>query len=81
MTSLSYIQARKHLASLLKQASDTREPVTITRKGHESVIVISKKEYDSMAETLHLLSSPANADRLRQGLEDFEHGNFSTHHY
>ena len=81
MTSLSYIQARRHLASLMKQATDTREPVTITRKGHESVVVISKKEYDSMAETLHLLSSPANADRLRLGLEDFEHGNFSTHHY
>ncbi|BDS06071.1 antitoxin [Oceaniferula spumae] len=79
MTTLSYTNARNNLASVMKQATDDREPITITRNGHESVVVLSMEEYESMEETLHLLSSPANAERLRQGLEDFEKGNFSTH--
>jgi PHD/YefM family antitoxin component YafN of YafNO toxin-antitoxin module len=32
-----------------------------------------------MEETLHLLSSPANAERLRQGLSDFEQGKVLNH--
>jgi PHD/YefM family antitoxin component YafN of YafNO toxin-antitoxin module len=31
-----------------------------------------------MAETLHLLSSPRNASRLRRGLADFKAGKFRT---
>lgn len=79
MTTLSYTTTRNNLASVMKQATDNREPIVISRKGHKSVILISKKEYTSMEETLHLLSSPANAERLRQGIEDFDKGNFSTH--
>jgi len=56
-----------------------REPITITRNGHESVVVLSMEEYESMEETLHLLSSPANAERIRQGLADFENSNFTSH--
>ena len=63
----------------MKQATDNREPITITRNGHEPVVVLSMEEFESMEETLHLLSSPANAERIRQGLEDFEKGNVSTH--
>lgn len=79
MTTLSYTHARNNLAALMKKATDNCEPVTITRNGHESVVVLSMNEYESMEETLHLLSSPANAERLRQGLRDFEAGNFTTH--
>ena len=79
MTTLSYTNARNNLASVMKQATDDREPITITRNGHEPVVVLSMNEFESMAETLHLLSSPANAERLRQGLEDFEKGNLSDH--
>ena len=79
MTTLSYTNARNNLASVMKQATDDREPITITRNGHEPVVVLSMEEFESMEETLHLLSSPANAERIRQGLEDFEKRNVSTH--
>lgn len=32
----------------------------------------------AMDETLHILSSPANAERIRQGLRDFEAGNLEA---
>ena len=79
MTTFSYTNARNNLASVMKKATDDREPITITRNGHESVVVLSMEEYESMEETLHLLSSPANAERIRQGIVDFESGNLSTH--
>jgi antitoxin YefM len=63
----------------MKKATDDREPITITRNGHEPVVVLSMNEYESMEETLHLLSSPANAERLRQGLADFEQGKLLNH--
>ena len=78
MTTISYTNARNNLASVMKQATEDRKPVTITRSGHEPVVLLSMEEYESMEETLHLLSSPANAERLRRGLADFEKGNFSN---
>lgn len=51
-----------------------RSPVSITRKGVSSVVLIAAEEYEAMEETLHLLSTPANAERIRQGLADFEAG-------
>lgn len=79
MTTFSYTNARNNLASVMKKATDDREPITITRNGHEPVVVLSMDEFESMEETLHLLSSPANAERLRQGLADFEAGKFEDH--
>ncbi len=78
MSTISYTNARNNLASVMKQATDDRKPITITRNGHEPVVVLSMEEYESMEETLHLLSSPANAERIRQGLADFAEGNFSA---
>jgi len=35
---------------------------------------MTKDEYDSIQETLYLLSSPANAERLRTAIRDFNAG-------
>lgn len=79
MTTFSYTHARNNLASVMEKATDDREPITITRNGHEPIVLLSMEEYESMEETLHLLSSPANAARLHQGLADFEQGRLSHH--
>lgn len=46
-----------------------------------SLVIMSKEDYDSLRETLYLLSSPANAERLRRAVEDFENGkwNYQRH--
>lgn len=41
------------------------------RKG-EPVVILSKRDYDGMIETLHLLNSPANAARLLQSVARIE---------
>ncbi|WP_332309775.1 type II toxin-antitoxin system Phd/YefM family antitoxin [Burkholderia ubonensis] len=50
------------------------EPTIITRQRGEHVVMISLEDYCSMQETLHLLGTPANADRLRQSIAQFKSG-------
>ncbi|MDA7629591.1 type II toxin-antitoxin system Phd/YefM family antitoxin [Akkermansiaceae bacterium] len=76
MTSHTYTHARNNLASVMKEADENREPIVITRNGHAPVVMISMEEFESMSETLHLMSSPKNRERLNQGLKDYADENF-----
>jgi antitoxin YefM len=74
MQTVSYTDARNSLATLIERAERDREPIAITRHGEATVILLSAQEYAAMAETLHLMSTPANAQRLRKGLRDIAAG-------
>lgn len=74
MKLMNYTEARNGLAGAMKQAIDDRTPIMITRNGEGSVVMISEEEYRSMEETLHLLSTPANAERIRRGLAEYAEG-------
>ena len=52
----------------------TRSPLFVARSKGEDVVVIAKSDYESMQETLYLLSSKKNAERLVKGIEEFENG-------
>lgn len=78
MQTVSYTEARNRLAGLMEEASRDREPITITRNGAGTVVLLAAEEYTAMQETLHLLSTPANAERIRQGLEDYAAGRLQT---
>ena len=74
MTTISYTEARNRLAGLMEDVRRDREPVTITRNGEGVAVLLAAEEYAAMEETLHLLSTPANAERIRRGLADFAAG-------
>ena len=74
MKTVSYTDARNRLSTLMESAVRDREPITITRNGAGTVVMLAEEEYSAMAATLHLLSTPANAERIRQGLADYEAG-------
>ncbi len=74
MQTVSYTEARDGLADLIDTANRDREPITITRNGAGSVVLLASEEYAAMEETLHLLSTPANAERIREGLADHAAG-------
>ena len=76
MRTISYTEARNGLFGVMKQAIEDSEPVVITRNGSGSVVMMSEGDYSAMEATLHLLSTPANAERIRQGLQDFADGNY-----
>lgn len=76
MKTVTYAAARRRLAGLIESVQGGRKPVRITRRGMASVVLVDAGEFAAMAETIHLLSSPRNAARLRRGLADFKAGKF-----
>jgi antitoxin YefM len=74
MKTVTYTEARNQLAGLMESATRNREPITITRNGAGTVVMLASEEFAAMEETLHLLSTPANAELIRQGLDDYAAG-------
>ena len=77
MSTISYTDFRQHLAKYMDQVCDSRAPLRVTRQNARAVIVISEDEYEGMVETLHLLRSPANAERLLRSIRGAEAGELS----
>ena len=74
MIHVSFTDLRKRLAHFMDRAIDDRAPVLVTRQGHEPVVMMAQSEYDSMMETLHLLSTPANARAMAEAIADADAG-------
>ena len=71
-TTLSKLRSNlKHYAD---QAVLQRVPIRVRRRGGDDVVLVSANEYDSIAETAHLLSSPRNAERLLAALKEAREG-------
>ncbi|MGE7368062.1 type II toxin-antitoxin system Phd/YefM family antitoxin [Neorhizobium sp. NPDC001467] len=73
MASVRFTEFKQNLATHFDTVLESRAPLLVTRQGKGSVIVLAEGEYESLQETLHLLSTPANADRLHEGLEQLGH--------
>ena len=69
MTHVSYTELRQNLSRYLDETIETRVPLVVTRQGGKgNVVLLSEDEFAGWQETVHLLSSPRNADRLLRGL-------------
>ena len=74
MRTMSYTESRARYAEVLDSVVDNREEVVITRAGHESVVIVSLADFESLRETAYLMRSPANARRLLDAMERLESG-------
>jgi len=74
MEAITYTAARENLASTMSRVCANHDPVIITRKRDQAVIMMSLEDYESLQETAYLLRSPANAKRLSEGIAQLERG-------
>jgi antitoxin YefM len=74
MHALSFSDARANLKAVMDRVVADRAPIAITRQRGEGVVLISQSEWESMAETMYLLSSPRNAERLLEAVRGLEAG-------
>jgi antitoxin YefM len=79
MKTMSYTESRARYAEVLDGVVNDREEVVITRSGHESVVIVSLEEFESLRETAYLMRSPANARRLLDAMERLESGSGQAH--
>ena len=70
MEKVSYSQFRKRLAYRMERVCDDREPLLIVRRKGRNVVLIGAEDYDGLVETVHLLSSPVNAERLLRSIAE-----------
>ena len=74
MDVVTYSDARKNLKDVMDRVVNDADFTVITRQRGEAVVMISLSEWNSIQETAHLLSSPKNAARLREGIAQLEEG-------
>lgn len=72
MNAITYTEARENLAKTIQRVCRDHDPVIITRKREDSVVMISLEDYESLTETAYLLKSPRNAGRLLASLNELE---------
>jgi antitoxin YefM len=65
MSHVSFTELRQKMADYFDRVIADREPLVVTRTGGKgNVVVMSEAEFEGWRETVHLLSSPKNAERL-----------------
>ncbi len=74
MAHVRLTEFRQNIATHYDAVLTSRAPLLVTRQGSEGLIVMAEGEYESMQETLHLLSTPDNANRLRESIEQLSRG-------
>jgi len=67
MTILNATEARSKLYSLIDEAAKTHQPIVITGKRGNAVLV-SEDDWNAIAETLHLLSVPGMRESIKEGM-------------
>ncbi len=79
MIAANYTEFRTELKKFLDKVENNHETLVIKRKSGKGTVLISLEEYNSIMETVHLLSSKANADRLYESIQQMKKGETVEH--
>jgi antitoxin YefM len=74
MIAANYTEFRTSLKKFLDNVEENNETLIIKRGIGKGTVMISLDEYNSIMETVHLLSSKANADRLYESIQQMREG-------
>ena len=70
---------RANIATFLDDVSNDHVPLFVTRNGGRNVVVVSAEDWAGMQETMYLMSSPANAERLLEAVAELKAGKGIAH--
>jgi prevent-host-death family protein len=68
MQTLPASKARADLYNLMDQTAQTHEPVVITGK-RTNVVMVSQEDWNAIAETLHLSAVPGLAGSIQEAMQ------------
>ena len=80
MEAVVYSNFRQNLRSYMKQVNEDADTLIVTTKDiDDTIVVLSKRDYDSMQETMRILSNNYVMDKIRKGDKQFSEGSFNAH--
>jgi antitoxin YefM len=74
MKAANFTEFRTKLKQYLDEVENNNETLIIKRGSGHGAVLISLDEFNSIIETVHLLSSKANADRLYESIRQMKSG-------
>ncbi|KAA9326064.1 type II toxin-antitoxin system Phd/YefM family antitoxin [Adhaeribacter soli] len=74
MIAANFTEFRLNLKSYLDNVENNNETLIIKRGAGKGAVMISLEEYNSILETVHLLRSKKNADRLYESIQQMKAG-------
>ena len=76
MEHISVHEIQTNISTVFDRINYNHEVMLVKRNQTQSVILIDANDYNSLIETLYLLQNPANAERLRKGIEQHRQGQY-----
>ena len=74
MNVITFTDTRANLKDVMDRVVEDHAPVVISRQKAEAVVMVSLADWNAIEETMHLVSSPANAARLMESLAEMDAG-------
>ena len=74
MNAVSYTDLRQNLKSYMDKVYNDHDPLIITRKNNQNIVLLSIEEYNSLMETNYILSSEENYRFIKDSVDQYENG-------
>ncbi|MFH1776137.1 MAG: type II toxin-antitoxin system Phd/YefM family antitoxin [Candidatus Omnitrophota bacterium] len=75
MHTVSMKELRPNLPHIIGEVDKKFERIIITKRGHPVVVMLSIDDYESIMETLDVLSDKPTVERIKKGLDEVRTGN------
>jgi len=79
MQAILYTEARNNLKTIIGKVCDDYDEFIISTKDDKTAVLLSFEEYSAMKETMYLLSSKKNRDRLNDAVDQIDNFSFTKH--
>jgi antitoxin YefM len=73
------VDLRENLARYMDEVVENCAPIVVTRQGKPALVRMSLLEFEGWQKTVHLLSSPRNADVLLRSIRDADGDRMEEH--